>query len=87
MYRSYSNTPHIYSSDKWERCFTAGILLSGMAWGSASAILFLTDDLVYQAFLAFVLAGMSAGAVVSLSYIAKAINIYLMLVLISYNFV
>ncbi|MFC1883273.1 response regulator [Thermodesulfobacteriota bacterium] len=47
----------------WGRLFVFGLALSGLIWGSAGIFLFPLDSTVHQAFLAFVLAGMVAGAV------------------------
>ena len=40
----------------------SGAGLSGLAWGSATLIIFPTDSIVHQTFMAFVLGGMVAGA-------------------------
>lgn len=50
----------------WERRFGLGCLLAGCAWGSVALLLF-PSDFVLQAFLAFVLAGVSSGAMAELS--------------------
>ena len=49
----------------WLFRFRCGILASGMAWGSASIWLFPANDLQHQIFLAFILAGLTAGGLVS----------------------
>lgn len=69
------------STEEWERWFMIGIVGSALVWGVSSLLFFLTDNIVYQAFLTFVLAGMSAGGVVSLSSVFPAIAIYLILLL------
>jgi diguanylate cyclase (GGDEF)-like protein/PAS domain S-box-containing protein len=51
----------------WERLALLGVLLSGLTWGSASLALFAPDSLPHQVFLSFVIAGMTAGAVTTLS--------------------
>ena len=51
----------------FERLFFVGVLASGIAWGTASVLLFPSESYVHQAFIGFVLAGMTAGAVGSLS--------------------
>jgi diguanylate cyclase (GGDEF)-like protein/PAS domain S-box-containing protein len=47
--------------------FRLGVLIAGLAWGSASFMLFAPDHPLYQMFLIFTLAGMTAGGVVSFS--------------------
>ncbi|MES9966935.1 MAG: EAL domain-containing protein [Sedimenticola sp.] len=51
----------------WGNRFLVGTLLSGITWGIAGYVLFPTESVVGQAFLAFILGGMSAGAVTTLS--------------------
>ncbi len=67
---------------KWERSFTAGVILTGAIWGSTSIFLFPQESFVHQVFLTFVLAGMGAGAITALSAIWKNIVIFLALLLI-----
>jgi hypothetical protein len=59
----------------WAIVATAGSGLSGLLWGAAST-LFLPDNIVEQTFLAFVIGGMCAGALVSLSYYLPAFIAY-----------
>jgi two-component system sensor histidine kinase/response regulator len=49
----------------WRRAFFAGVLASSVLWGSTAIVLFPSDNFAHQAFIGFVLAGMSAGAVAS----------------------
>lgn len=55
------------SADRWAAMAVAASALSGVTWG-ASVTLLLPDSIVEQTFLAFVIGGMSAGALISLSY-------------------
>lgn len=52
---------------KWAIIATLGSGLSGLLWGVGSTLL-LPDNILEQTFLAFVIGGMCAGALVSLSY-------------------
>lgn len=47
--------------------FRLGVLLAGLAWGSAGFLLFPADHPQHQMFLIFALAGMTAGGVVAFS--------------------
>jgi PAS domain S-box-containing protein len=67
---------------RWLQAFTAGTLVAGLIWGSAAILLFVPDSLSHQVFLAFVFAGMSAGAVSSLSVYRPAVAAFLLLVLL-----
>ena len=60
---------------KWALFATAGSGLSGLLWGLGSTLL-LSDNIVEQTFFAFVIGGMCAGALVSLSYYLPAFIAY-----------
>jgi signal transduction histidine kinase/CheY-like chemotaxis protein len=60
---------------RWAIIATAGSGLSGLLWGAASTLL-LPGNIVEQTFLAFVVGGMCAGALVSLSYYLPAFIAY-----------
>jgi PAS domain S-box-containing protein len=51
----------------WRRRFILGTGLAGTAWGSAGLLLFPPDSTVHQVFLVFILGGMAAGAIATLS--------------------
>ena len=58
--RSLDNT-------RWLMLFRVGVVLAGLVWGLASILLFPSGDLAHQTFLAFTLAGLSAGATATLA--------------------
>lgn len=74
-------SPGVSGSRRWGRWFTVGTALSGAAWGSAGLLLF-SDEIAHQVFVIFVLAGMSAGAVVAFSALFHVALIFLVPVLI-----
>jgi len=45
--------------------FRVGILIAGLVWGAAGFLMFPTNNVPHQLFLIFILAGLSAGVVVS----------------------
>ncbi len=51
----------------WLLSFRLGVLFSGIAWGSASLLLFPSGHIEHQAFIAAMLCGLSAGGLVSYS--------------------
>jgi prepilin signal peptidase PulO-like enzyme (type II secretory pathway) len=53
------------ASHFWLGGFRLGVLLSGFVWGSAGILLFPADNPMHQTFLIFVLAGLTAGGLVS----------------------
>lgn len=73
-------SPPASDARRWGQWFTIGTALSGIAWGSAAILLF-SDDLAHQVFVIFVLAGMTAGAVVAFSALLHVALIFLVPVL------
>ncbi len=63
---AHRRRPQALTPRDWARVFTLGAWATGAAWG-ASVLLIPADSLAYQVFVAFVLAGMVAGAIPSLS--------------------
>ena len=51
----------------WMRRFRISVIATGMVWGAGAVLLFPSGDDLHQVFLAFVLAGMSAGAITLLA--------------------
>jgi diguanylate cyclase (GGDEF)-like protein len=69
---------------QWHTEILIGVALSGAAWGAAGYLLFDLSDVVNQSFLAFVIAGMCAGAIVSLSAFFEAAATFLVLSLLPF---
>ena len=59
--------PAAAQAPKWESRFFLGVAASAVLWSSAGLVLFAHHSVVHQVFLAFVLGGMSVGAITSLS--------------------
>jgi diguanylate cyclase (GGDEF)-like protein/PAS domain S-box-containing protein len=66
----------------WIRRFNWGVLFSGLVWGSSAVLLFPSTDPLHQMFLLFVLAGMSAGSVTTLSARLSSVILFLLVTLI-----
>ena len=62
----------------WERRFVMGASLTGLGWGLGGLLLLPVADQRYLTFYAFVLAGMTGGAIASLSPVLKAYVYYLL---------
>ncbi len=56
-------TPSPEQVERFRRGFLLGTAASGLGWGVAGAVLFPPDNLLYQSFLSFVLAGVTASAI------------------------
>ena len=68
MYQRYLKAkPASLEVAPWARWFHISLILAGCIWGSSAYLLFPSEDAVRQVFLAFVLAGMTAGAITTLS--------------------
>lgn len=66
------------------RDMMVGVTFSGAAWGMAGFLLFDVDDVLNLSFLSFVVAGMCAGAIVSLSAFFEAAATFLSLSLVPF---
>ncbi|MEJ2460359.1 MAG: EAL domain-containing protein [Candidatus Thiodiazotropha sp.] len=80
--------PTEISIGTWSAWALTGALLAGLGWGAASYFLFAVNSLPHQVFLAFVIAGTTAGAVTTLSAKRQAIVGYILLATLplSYRF-
>ncbi len=61
----------------WHRRFLLGVGLAGIAWGAGGLFLFIPEHAPLQAFLAFVIAGVAAGAITTLSVNRAALLVFL----------
>ena len=68
--------------ESWGRWFFLGTLVSGVCWGAGGVLLFTPHSVPHQTFLTFVLGGMSAGAVTTLSANFRVVLAYLIPVLL-----
>ncbi len=67
---------------KWEIVSLLGAILAGILWGGAGIVLFVPESIAHQAFLSFVIAGMTAGAVTTLSVQLPAALIFISLAIV-----
>lgn len=77
-YRRVQLTPA--NAQRWVIWFTIGTILAGIIWGSAGIFL-LSGEQSHQVFVIFILAGMTAGAVVSFSSLWKVGLIFILFTL------
>jgi PAS domain S-box-containing protein len=75
-FRYHASDNRSGQTQHWYFWFMATLFFSGMAWGSAAVFLFPSDSVGHQAFLAFVLGGMAAGAVGAFSATRPAFFIF-----------
>lgn len=68
LFLHYKKTAHKHQSLQiYHRLFSLGSFVSGCVWGLLSILLFPVDSVLHQAFVSFVIAGMTAAAVTTLS--------------------
>lgn len=70
----------------WKRRYLATAYVSSSLWGAAILWLFPDDSIAHQVFVAFVIAGMCAGAVTTLSFLKSPVLSYLGFTLIPLGF-
>ena len=75
--RSYANTSkHDVNIHKFQRWFVVGVALGGIGWGASGAFLFPSANVVYQSFLSFVLAGITAASITVYSPIKLSARLF-----------
>ncbi len=67
VYFSWRRAPGSASCQAWMKRFRIGAIATGAVWGLSALLLFPAHDTTHQATLAFALAGVTAGAMISLS--------------------
>lgn len=73
----YRRTPPSPIEDSpWETWYLVGIALAGIGWGSVGIFLFPAGSLPMQLFIAFVLAGMTAGSVAACSAVVAGFLLF-----------
>jgi signal transduction histidine kinase/CheY-like chemotaxis protein len=70
------------SERQWLRLFVAGTVVAGAVWGTGAWLLYPTNAVAHQAFLGVLVAGLTAGAVTSLSASLSAALAFLTLALL-----
>ena len=66
----------------WYRLAIATSIASGVTWGAGGYFLFAEQSLVHQVFLGFVIAGISAGAITTLSAVIEAARGFVVLAIL-----
>ena len=66
----------------WGNFIFISTVASGLGWGATAIWLFPEDDIAHQVLLAFILAGMSAGAVATLSSLFSSLVAFIILALL-----
>lgn len=71
---------------RWGNYFIVGVALSALLWGFAGGAFFVSDSLLHQLFLAYILGGMVAGGMATLSSYPGAFLLFALPVIIPYTY-
>lgn len=82
----FQRKPSVVESVIWGRLFVLGVFFSGLLWGAAGSIFFVDDSAIHQLFLAYLLGGVVAGAMTTLSSYKGAFLIFSMPVTFSFAY-
>ncbi len=82
----FRKNPSVTESVIWGRLFVFGVFLSGLLWGTAGGTFFVGDSPIHQLFLAFLLGGVVAGAMSTLSSCKGVFLIFAAPTLIPYTY-
>lgn len=82
----FRNIPTIEESIAWGRYFILGVLLSGVFWGLAGGAFFLAHSAMHQLFLAYLLGGIIAGAMATLSSYRNAFLVFAVPTIIPFTY-
>lgn len=74
--RYHQAAPLVEQAERWRRWFIVGAGCAGLGWGAAAWCLFSPESFIHQLFLAFIIGGMSMGAVVVLSSVTQAFTAF-----------
>ena len=86
--RAYTNNKIKYTCRRWHHNFSIGVILSALLWALLPLVFFSETDHQANFFIAFVVLGMTAGAINTLAANLSLMHIYLYLLIIplTYSF-
>lgn len=79
---TYKNNRSQFSTQQWKQIFYLGLLISSTLFGVTPFIFFVPESYPHQAMLIVVIAGLTAGAVSSLSSLLRAVQLFLLILLV-----
>ncbi|MGM0593943.1 MAG: putative bifunctional diguanylate cyclase/phosphodiesterase [Pseudomonadota bacterium] len=82
LLRWYRRGRNRVAAPTWLRRFNLSVAVSGLVWGSSGLLLFPAGEPIHQMFLVFMLAGLVAGSVTTLSASLVSVNLFLYLTLL-----
>jgi len=85
-YWYHRDPQQINRTQYWKKGYILSTGFSALGWGSSGLLLFSYDSLAHQTFLIYVLAGIAAGGVATLSMVRLVYTLHLLLVLLPTTF-
>ncbi|QOP41217.1 sensor domain-containing protein [Sulfurimonas marina] len=82
MAKRYQSTPQKYSIKKWKKRFVETLIISTLIWIVVPFLFFIKDNYMVQAAIIIVYAGLSAGAISSLSSLTRTLHVFLVMFLL-----
>ncbi len=73
-WRLFTRSDQTVATEQWRHRFVGGAVATGLLWGLAGSVVFVTGDPGYHVFVVFVIGGMTAGAVVGNATYMPAFN-------------
>lgn len=80
--KNFEQNPNQKSMKKWESDFFIALFISSFLWALVPFLFFVEDNYLIQAAILLLFAGLSAGAISALASIAKAFNMFLLMLLV-----
>ena len=80
--KDFARNPHQYSIKQWESNFIKPLFVSSFLWSVVPFLFFVADNYLIQAAMLVLYAGLSAGAISALSSMIKALNIFVLMLLV-----
>jgi|GEM_PF-1595076 len=80
----YEKNKELWSIEVWEKTFLIGVVLGSLIWAVLPFFVFESKNVLEHAMLMFVIAGITAGSIASLSAYHIALKLFIILTLIPY---
>ena len=81
-YYKYKNSRALLTTHQWKQIFYLGLVVSSILLGITPFLLFVQESYLHQAMIIVAISGLTAGAISSLSSLLKAVQLFLLILLI-----
>lgn len=80
----YNRNKNRWTLERWRQIFLIGVILGALIWAVLPFFIFDSDNVLHHAMLMFIIAGLTAGSISSLSAYHLAIKLFLVVTLIPF---